>query len=63
MKGNIIASRNDGLAKPLAGMRKPGIYFSGASDAGLKVAAKHADVYLMWLEPIEATRKDNRRTQ
>ncbi len=56
-EGQYYRVENDGLAKPLAGMRKPGIYFSGASDAGLEVAAKHADVYLMWLEPIEATRK------
>ena len=54
--GEFYHVENDGLAKPLANVRKPGIYFSGASDAGLQVAAKHADVYLMWLEPIDAVR-------
>jgi alkanesulfonate monooxygenase len=55
--GKFYKVENDGLAKPLAGVRKPGVYFSGASEAALDVAAKHADVYLMWLEPIDATRK------
>lgn len=29
----------------------PPIYFGGSSEAGLQVAAKHADVYLTWGEP------------
>jgi alkanesulfonate monooxygenase len=32
----------------------PDIYFGGSSDAALKVAARHADVYLTWGEPPEA---------
>ncbi len=31
--------------------RQPEIYFGGSSDAALRVAAKHADVYLTWGEP------------
>ncbi len=49
---------NEGLPVPLNNTRKPGIYFSGASDAALDVAAKHADVYLMWLEPLAAIREN-----
>jgi alkanesulfonate monooxygenase len=30
---------------------RPEIYFGGSSEAALKVAAKHADVYLTWGEP------------
>ena len=33
--------------------RRPTIYFGGASPAGELVAAKHADVYLAWGEPID----------
>ncbi|WP_427891880.1 LLM class flavin-dependent oxidoreductase [Kribbella sp. GL6] len=32
----------------------PDVYFGGSSDAALKVAARHADVYLTWGEPPEA---------
>jgi alkanesulfonate monooxygenase len=59
--GKFYQVENEGLAAPLSGVRKPGIYFSGASDAGLAVAAKHADVYLMWLEPLDAVRKSIER--
>jgi alkanesulfonate monooxygenase len=33
--------------------RTPTIYFGGASPAGEAVAAKHADVYLAWGEPVD----------
>ncbi|ACO78376.1 alkanesulfonate monooxygenase [Azotobacter vinelandii CA] len=33
------------------------IFFSGASDAAVEVAAKHADVYMMWGEPVENIRE------
>lgn len=55
-QGRFYQVENEGLAMPLSAARKPAVYFSGASDAGLKVAAKHADVYLMWLEPVAAVR-------
>lgn len=31
----------------------PPLYFGGSSDAALKTAAKHIDVYLTWGEPLE----------
>jgi alkanesulfonate monooxygenase len=34
----------------------PGIFFGGSSDAGKRVAAEHADVWLMWGEPPDAAR-------
>jgi alkanesulfonate monooxygenase len=37
--------------KPLQKPHLP-IYFSGASDAAVEVAARHADVYMMWGEPL-----------
>lgn len=55
-EGRLYPLENGQLTQPLARERKPGVYFSGASDAGLEVAAKHADTYLMWLEPIDAMR-------
>ena len=30
----------------------PGVYFGGSSEPALKVAAKHADTYLTWGEPV-----------
>ncbi len=35
----------------------PPIYFGGTSPAGQEVAAKHADVYLTWGEPIEQVKE------
>ena len=31
------------------------IYFGGSSDAAIAVAARHADVYALWGEPLEAS--------
>ncbi|MBB3102719.1 LLM class flavin-dependent oxidoreductase [Azomonas macrocytogenes] len=42
--------------KPLQKPHIP-IFFSGASDAAVEAAAKHADVYMMWGEPIEDIRQ------
>ncbi len=39
------------LVKPVQQPQIP-IYFSGASEAAVRVAAKHADVYMMWGEPV-----------
>lgn len=33
------------------------IYFGGSSEAAKEVAAKHADVYLQWGEPVEAIKQ------
>jgi alkanesulfonate monooxygenase len=59
--GKHYQIENGGVGPVLAQERFPGIYFSGASDAALAVAAKHADVYLMWIEPIDAVRESIRR--
>jgi alkanesulfonate monooxygenase len=32
------------------------IYFGGSSDVAVEVAARHADVYAMWGEPLDAAR-------
>lgn len=42
--------------KPYQKPRVP-IYFSGASDAAVEVAARHADVYMMWGEPLEQVKE------
>ncbi|NYE26340.1 LLM class flavin-dependent oxidoreductase [Pigmentiphaga litoralis] len=52
-KSSLYEVRGGGLTAPLSNTRKPGIYFSGASEPALQVAARHADYYLMWLEPLE----------
>src|SRR6218665_606428 len=44
------------LVKPVQKPHLP-ICFSGASDAAVEVAAKHADVYMMWGEPLEQVRE------
>lgn len=54
--GDLYQFENGGLKSPLKEARKPGIYFSGSSDAAIDVAARHADVYLMWAEPLEGIR-------
>lgn len=51
--GDIYQLENGALPHGLQNERKPGVYFSGFSDAALDVAAKHADVYLNWAEPID----------
>ena len=45
------------LDPPRLGMRDgvcPPLYFGGLSEAAREVAAEHADVYLMWPEPLAA---------
>lgn len=44
--GDIYQLENGALPPGLQQERKPGVYFSGFSDAALDVAARHADVYL-----------------
>lgn len=39
------------------------IYFSGSSDAAIRVAGKHADVYMLWGEPVEQVRDVVRRVR
>ena len=33
------------------------IYFSGSSDAAIRIAAQHADVYMLWGEPVAQVRE------
>ena len=47
-EGAHFRVENGGLVEPLA--VRPTIYFGGASEAAERVAAKHADVYLLWGE-------------
>lgn len=53
-EGQFYQVENAGLPDPLSKEDFPEIYFSGSSDAALKSAAKHADYYLSWLEPLKA---------
>ncbi|THF65286.1 LLM class flavin-dependent oxidoreductase [Pseudothauera rhizosphaerae] len=46
---------NHTLVKPVQKPHLP-VFFSGASDAAVRVAAKHADVYMMWGETLEQIR-------
>ncbi len=43
-----------GAGFPALAARRPPIYFGGASPAAERVAARQADVYLAWGEPLEA---------
>jgi len=43
-EGDIYRLENGSLPPGLQHERKPGVYFSGFSDAALDVAARHADV-------------------
>lgn len=45
--------RIEGGRNPLSAVQKPypPIWFGGSSDEGIRVGAKHADVYLTWGEP------------
>ncbi|WP_054891491.1 LLM class flavin-dependent oxidoreductase [Pseudomonas sp. NBRC 111143] len=52
-QGDIYRLEHGSLPPGLQHERKPGVYFSGFSDAALEVAARHADVYLNWAEPID----------
>lgn len=48
--------------KPLQKPHLP-IYFGGASEAALKVAAKHADAYALWGESLDQVRDLTRRVR
>ncbi|MEN9892237.1 MAG: alkanesulfonate monooxygenase [Pseudomonadota bacterium] len=39
------------------------VFFGGASDAALRVAARHADAYALWGEPLDETRTLLRRVR
>ena len=53
-EGEFFKLEQGGLRRSLDGYEVPRIYFGGASPPGIAVAAKHADTYLTWGEPLEA---------
>jgi len=53
-EGEFFEVEGAGLRRPLGAVGQPPVYFGGSSPAALDVAAKHADVYLTWGEPVEA---------
>jgi alkanesulfonate monooxygenase len=62
--GDYVQVKGAKLIFPAVQQPYPALYFGGSSDAALKVAAKHVDVYLTWGEPpdqvaekIEAVRR------
>jgi len=54
-RGDYYQVEGGGLSTPLADV--PPIYFGGASPAAEEVAARHADVQLMWGEPPAAIKE------
>ncbi len=53
-KGEFYELEQGGLRRNLDGFELPRIYFGGASPAALDVAAKYAQTYLTWGEPLDA---------
>lgn len=51
-EGKHVRVKGGMLGFPTIQKPYPALYFGGASDAGKAVAAKHADVYLSWGEPL-----------
>ncbi|MDX2161294.1 MAG: FMNH2-dependent alkanesulfonate monooxygenase [bacterium] len=54
--GEFFRIQNGLLAYPTVQKPYPPLYFGGSSDPGHRTAAKHADVYLMWGEPLHQIR-------
>ncbi len=52
-EGEVYRLENGSLWPAARQERRPGVYFSGFSEAALAVAARHADVYLNWAEPVD----------
>jgi alkanesulfonate monooxygenase len=51
--GEFFSVENGGIAQQPKQQPHPRIYLGGASEAAMRAAAKYADVYLMWGEPVE----------
>jgi alkanesulfonate monooxygenase len=49
--GEYLRIENGYLAYPPVQTPYPPLYFGGSSDEGIRVGAKHSDVYLTWGEP------------
>jgi alkanesulfonate monooxygenase len=51
--GEFFSVRGGGIAQHPKQKPHPPIYVGGSSDLAMRTAAKYADVYLMWGEPVE----------
>ena len=51
-QGDLYQVEDGGFKAPLNEAPLPGIYFAGSSQPAIDVAAQHADVYLVWAEPV-----------
>ena len=51
-EGDLYRIEGGGFRAPLSDTPLPGIYFAGSSQPAIDVAADHADVYLVWAEPL-----------
>ncbi|MFN8439438.1 MAG: LLM class flavin-dependent oxidoreductase [Caldilineaceae bacterium] len=51
-KGNFFHLEGGKLIAPTSQQPHPPLYFGGSSPAGHDVAARHANVYLIWGEPL-----------
>lgn len=51
--GKYLSAHGSDLSFPPLQQPHPPLWFGGSSDGGIAVAAKHADVYLSWGEPVE----------
>jgi len=51
-RGELYEIEEGGFKAPLSGAPLPGVYFAGSSQPAIDVAAEHADVYLVWAEPV-----------
>jgi alkanesulfonate monooxygenase len=50
-EGRYLSAHGSDISFPPVQRPYPPLWFGGSSDAGIAVAAKHADVYLSWGEP------------
>lgn len=52
-EGEFFHLDQGGLRRTLDGVETPRVYFGGASPPALEVAARYADTWLTWGEPVE----------
>ncbi|MDE1150267.1 MAG: LLM class flavin-dependent oxidoreductase [Azospirillaceae bacterium] len=51
-EGAFYQVDHGGLQHPVSAVTPPTVYLSGTSDVALDIAARHADVYTTWAEPL-----------
>lgn len=51
--GEFFSVRGGGIQQKPKQSPQPRIYLGGSSESAMRAAAKYADVYLMWGEPVE----------